>query len=135
MGCQIELSDTGVLVELHKFDFAALAKHYLTQSRGYRFDYNLTGDFDFYRGPVRGERATLRRKDGRWQVAVWIEGDAKVTRAGEYDGEPVWHGEYCVEGHWRVVCNGAGRPIAYANTAAALAGAEFMLGEGRRVAI
>lgn len=140
MGAELAWTDTGVEIELHRFDACYLGEQYLA-SRDYLFAWNInpipegpfrdrtTSGFDIYRGPLPGERAALRKKDGLWQVAFWIEGDVRVKRDGTYSGALVWRGEYRVEGKWEIVCNGSGRPIAYADAKAAAAGALWSLQE------
>ena len=136
MGCLVEITATGVEVEIHKFDTRERAQHYLTVGRGYTFDkhedWALAPGFDFYNGPVEGERATLRNKDGLWQVCFWINGDARVMSAMPYEGKPAWNGEYRIGNKWYPVTNGDGRAICYASTEAALAGAKFSLNEVQR---
>lgn len=135
MGCQVEITATGVEVEIHKFDTRERAEHYLMIGRGYTFDKHVdwafAPGFDFYNGRVEGERATLRNRDGLWHVCFWINGDARVVDAPAYDGKPTWHGEYRIADKWFPVTNADGKPIAYASMAAALAGAEFSLTEVR----
>lgn len=86
MGCLVEKTDTGVEVEIHRFDTRDLAAHYLTVSRGYTFDrhepWGVSSGIDFYRGRSPHFRASLREKtaDGWktdsdrkfWSVAFWV---------------------------------------------------------------
>lgn len=133
MGCQVDITATGVEVEIHKFDTRELAKQYLTAGRGYVFDkhqdWAFTPGFDFYNGRVEGERATLRNRDGLWHVCFWINGDARIVDANPFEGKLAWNGEYRIADKWFPVTNGDGRAICYASMEAALAGAKFSLSE------
>lgn len=137
MGCLVEKTDTGVEIDVHVFDDCATATDYVIRARGYTFDrhdtWAFSPGFDFYRGPVEGERASVRHLRGAWRAVFWIEGNAKVERAGAFESKPTWHGLYRVQGgDWVRVCNSDAKPIAYASADAALAGAKVMLGEVQR---
>lgn len=139
MGAQVEITDTGTEVEIHKFDTRELAKQYLMIGRGYKFDrhedWAFTTGFDFYNGPIEGERATLRNKDGLWQVCFWINGDVRVIRAMPYEGKPVWNGSYRLGCTWFLVTNDDSRPIAYMTDRAAFDGAKFTLDKVQRATV
>lgn len=141
MGCMIEITDTGVEVQVHTFDTRRNAETYLTKSRGYTLDNSreaaeIPEYFDFYNGPLAGEKATLRAIPSKYvggalyRVAFWLEGDIKVTPI--VADKPTWHGAFRLAGIWHRVNNDAGNPIAYASPEAAHAGAQFSLDEVNR---
>lgn len=138
MGAQIDRTATGVEIEIHVFDTRALAEQYVKVGRRYSFDKHedwalCLGGFDFYNGPVEGERATIRCKDGKaWHAVFWINSDTRVVGAGAFESKPAWNGEYRIGGTWFPVTNSDGHAICYASTDAALAGAKFSLGEVHR---
>lgn len=132
MGCAVEYTDTGVQVDVHRFDNRLNAVAYVERSRGYAINNAATAagpgrGFEFYNGPVEGERAVIRPEGKLWRAAFWIEGDIRVSTARPVDGKPAWHGEYRNKREWRPVENGAGYAIAYASPEAAHAGAKFAL--------
>lgn len=134
MGARIDRTETGTEVELHTFDRREAAIDYLTVSREYKFDHHeswaFTEGFDFYKGPIMGERAALRKKDRHWQVAFWIEGGVKVEReTRNVAAGPTWRGMYRLDGEWLPVTNNADAPIAYASREAAAEGALLTLTE------
>ncbi len=136
MGCLVEVTDTGVEVDVHVFNDWESANIYITKSRGYKADWQphfraLPG-FDFYTGPVLGERCSLRKVGTTWRAAFWIVGDVKVETASPVSGKPAWHGLYRVGGVWHPVSNGAGNAIAYASPKAASDGAQHCLTEVNR---
>lgn len=128
MGCLVEKTDTGVEIEVHVFDTREAAQRFMQLSRLYRFDRHEpwfeSYGFDFYNGPVEGERGAIRERDRAWRAAFWIEGDFKVKRASISGAKPTWWGWYRINGMWEKARNGSGLPIAYASTDAALAGAK-----------
>jgi hypothetical protein len=87
MGCEVQKTDTGVEVDVHRFDTKEAAEHYLTVGRRYTYDrhetWGLTSGIDFYQGPNPGLRASLREKFERgpisatpwhgWSVAFWYD--------------------------------------------------------------
>lgn len=77
MGCAVEKTDTGVEVEIHRFDTALDAVRYLTRARRYTFDrhepWGFTQGLDFFKGSNPGERACLRYKDKCWHAAFWLQ--------------------------------------------------------------
>lgn len=79
MGSRLDLTDTGVALEIHVFDDRAAAEQYLKTGRAFRFDrhepWAFSPGIDFYQGPSPDERASLRQKaGGYWQVAFWNQG-------------------------------------------------------------
>lgn len=78
MGYLAQITDTGVEVEVHRFDTKELAEHYVTRGRRYVFDrhevWGMTAGLDFYKGADK-ERASVRGKiiDGKplWQAVFW----------------------------------------------------------------
>lgn len=79
MGCLVEITDTGIEVDIHKFDFRERAVHYLTVGRGLTYDRQDSWGFSeivFYRG-ANGQRASLRKKGGYWSAAFWQEGSTQ----------------------------------------------------------
>lgn len=79
MGCMVERTDTGVEVEIHRFDSLEAAALYVRVSRGFAFIRYLSGEtwgdkgFSFYAGP-KEERASIRFRAGYWQASFWTEG-------------------------------------------------------------
>lgn len=134
MGHQVEKTDTGVEVEVHIFNHRKDAAAYVLKSRGYAFERTeewVLGDFDFYRGPQEGMRATVRQHGGHWRAAFWHEGNVRAVPAALVRGFPAFHGVYRTpDDVWRTVRNDAGNDIAYASAEAAIAGAKLRLGEG-----
>lgn len=136
MGCLVEKTDTGVEIELHVFDTKADAAHYVTRPRRYTFErhepWSFTPGYDFYKGAVEGERASVRQgPHGLWRAAFWIEGNAKVTEASPVGGKPAWFGHARVNDEWQAVRNHSGNIISYASADAALAGARYTVMEAR----
>jgi hypothetical protein len=80
MGCEVQKTDTGVEIDVHRFDNVELARQYVLISRHYSYDqtftWGLDGEIDLYHGPNPGERAAIRR-DPRianvWRASFWIE--------------------------------------------------------------
>lgn len=131
MGCLVEKTDTGVEIDVHVFDSHGDAVHYVTRNRRYIYErheaWGFTPGFDFFKGAVEGERASVRSGAGHtWRAAFWIEGDAKVGEAPPVQGQPAYFGYSRDKGEWCIVRNGAGNAISYASADAALAGARFV---------
>ncbi len=129
MGCMVEVTDTGVEVDVHVFDTKADAEHYVTRSRRYSLAaFHGPDDFYFYKSAVEGEHASIRRTRGgqTWRACFWIEGSAKVAEAPSVQGKPAWFGYARFDGEWHIVKNGSGNAISYASVEAALAGARFI---------
>lgn len=135
MGHLVEITDTGIEIEVHVFDHRKDAAAYVLKSRGYTFDrhepWAFTGGFDFYRGPNQGEHSAVSQRGGKWRAVFWIDGDVKVTPAAMVSNWPAFHGEYRVGGKWKTVCNDGGNAISYASAEAALAGAKLRVQEAK----
>jgi hypothetical protein len=58
----------------------------------------------------------------------------RATRAGSYEGKPVWHGLYQIDGQWRTAKNSDDKPLAYTSEETALAGAKLFASTAWKVA-
>lgn len=135
MGCRVEKTATGVEIDVHVFDTKDDAVHYVTRSRRYTFErhepWGFTPGYDFFKGAVAGERASVRQGPHAngvptWCAAFWIEGNAKVKEAPPVQGQPAYFGYFRDPTEWQIVRNGSGNPISYTTPEAALAGAQFV---------
>lgn len=82
MGCEVRVTDTGVVTDVHRFDAHSEACNYLETARGYTYErtdsaIGIRHGIAFFKGPKPGERASLRyvSEEGRrlWSVALWNE--------------------------------------------------------------
>lgn len=78
MGHAVEITDTGVETEVHRFDDKESAERYVTRARRFTFDkhetWGMSRGIDFYNGGP-GERAAIR-EDSRegwdgWKAVFW----------------------------------------------------------------
>lgn len=85
MGCEVQRTDTGTEIDVHRFDSLPAAQNYVIVGRRYSFtrqdSWGLDGNIYLYSGPNPGERAAIRR-DGEasrkhgveiWRASFWIE--------------------------------------------------------------